>query len=294
MRNIVTVCWMAVWVVAAGVSAPSAAVAQSASQCQYHSDCESGAVCKEGRCIQRSSLVDQWSAQEACGEDRRCRIERLKRQNQARRRIEKLEDEKKFQRMVDNMTDEELEDYPRIDRPWTFDIRTSRQGVLGLAAGYTFFGQLRTELHYVYWNSYVDVNVDEQFISGSQSIHFLIPGLYYFFLRESEFTPYAATTFMWASGSYNGGFSGGFGGSGNGGVGDFDTEYHALGLQGGIDWQMEDQGAHLRLGLAYRPLLYNQARFGPGNYSDQGRRAMEKWFEQMVRIDVILMGGWSF
>ena len=293
MRRIVTTIWMAAWVTVAGAAAPSTATAQSNRQCRYHSDCESGAVCLGGKCVQRSSVVDRWSAEEACGEDRRCRIERLKRKNEARRRVEKLEDEKKFQRMVDNLTDEELEDYPRIDRPWTFDVRTSRQGVLGLAAGYTFFGQLRPELQYVYWNAFVDVTVDQTFISGSQSMHFLIPGLYYFFLRKGEFTPYAAASFMWASGNYNGGYGGSFGGSGSG-PSDFGTEYHALGLQGGLDWQMEDQGAHLRLGLAYRPLLYNQARFGPGNYSDQGRRAMEKWFEQMVRIDVIFMAGWSF
>ncbi len=276
-----------------------AAAASDASEqgCQYHVDCPTDHVCRRGACVETDRAFEEFSADEACGADRRCRIERLERRNRARRHARKLDEERHLEEMLDEREQKEIEEIPRLDRPFSFDIRISRMGVLGLAAGYTFENRLRPELQYVHWNAWVTVDHEDQHYGGNQQMNFVMPGLFYFFL-ESEITPYGAAKFVYGRGSFDSGATrtvpGSDGGSEEQEIGRVDTIYHALEFEAGVDAQLTPFGAHTRLGLAYRPLIYNQARIEAGQYADQTRGALEQWFGEMMRIDVIFMVGWAF
>lgn len=271
-------------------------VAGHGEPCDYHVDCASGHVCVRGVCVKSANALDVVSANDACGQDRRCRLERLKRKNRARRHARKLEEEQYAESVIEQNRQNRIEDRPRLDRPLVVDVRGSRLGILGLTAGYTLFGKLRPELQFVYWNAYVSATFRDDSYSGQQPMTFFMPGLTWFFM-ESEFVPYASASFVYATGTFDQNtYSFSPVGQQQQSVrpAEVDTEYHAVELQAGVDYQMEKKGAHLRLGLAYRPLIYNQARIDPGTYADQTRGALTNWYKQMVRIDVIVLAGWAF
>lgn len=263
-------------------------------ECSYHVDCPQDHMCVRGKCERSERVVEDMTAQEACGQDRRCRIERLKRRNRARRHARMLEEERELEAQIDQFQEEELEDYPRLDRPFSADLRFSRFGLLGLSAGYTFFGRLRAELQFAHHPNYdVFTTVDSREFSGSQTMHWVVPGLVYFF-TDGVFAPYGGLSFVYGFGSYEEFGPTEVGGDDSRPEGAVDTEYHAVELKSGVDYQMREMGAHLRFGLAYRPLIYNQARLGPGQYADLTRRAMEDWFGSLAQIDVMILAGWAF
>lgn len=270
-------------------------------ECDYHVDCPSKHVCWRGTCVQSSEAIDVFmqndqSADAKCGADRRCRINRLKRQNRARRQARKIEEERYVENLVDERQKKQLQAIPRRDNPIGFDLRISRMGAAGLTGGYSLLGRLRPELHFVHWAADVGVDYEDEYFDGRQPTNFLIPGLYYFF-TDGPFAPYASAAFVYGWGSFDRYGSTSFDDEGNSTTvapDSLDTEYHAVEIGAGLDYQVKKLGAHLRLGLAYRPLIYNQARRSPGQYHKRSREALEKWFEQMAQIDVIFLAGWAF
>jgi len=264
-------------------------------ECSYHVDCPDDHLCVRGSCERSENVVEKMTAREACGQNRRCRLERLERRNRARRHAQMLEEERELEAQIEQFEEDELADYPRLDRPFSADLRFSRFGLLGLSVGYTFFGHLRAELQFAHHPAYdVSTTIEGREFSGSQNVNWFTPGLVYFF-TDGVFAPYGGLSFVYGFGSYEE-----FGAPP---VDDrrrrdtdaaVDTEYHALELKAGVDYQMREMGAHLRLGLAYRPLIYNQARLGPGQYADLTRRGMEDWFGSLAQIDVMLLAGWAF
>jgi hypothetical protein len=297
MRNwiataIVVLVWLGAGSVAAQEESDDGEAASSEEVvCEYHVDCPSDHVCRRGTCVESSEVMEEFSAEDACGADRRCRINRLKRRNRARRHARKLEEERHVEQMLEERNKEALTEVPRLDRPMVFDLRISRMGLLGLVGGYTLFGRLRPELQFVHWNADVSVDYEDTWYSGDQTLNFLMPGLFYFF-GDSEYVPYLGTKFVYGWGSYSGQHA--RQPDSNGDFDSVDTEYHALELEGGVDYQMEEFGGHARLGLSYRPLIYSQARIKPGQYADATQGAMEKWFGQMMRIDIVFLAGWAF
>lgn len=266
---------------------PEAGESKRTSECIYHDDCPARQLCHGGRCVKRSKFTEYTSANDECGNDRRCRIERLERRNRARRQTELIRQERQLQELIDEYQAKRIEEYPRLDRAFSADLRASRLGVLGLSVGYTFLGRLRPELHLAYNGGYsVSQNIDDQRFSGTQEVGYVIPGLLYFFLT-SDFTPYAGLSFLYGTGTYNG-----F----NGPATDtsLETEYHALSVKAGIDYQLNGSGFHARAGLAYRHLIYSQARRSPGLYVEQTREALEQWFNDITRIDILVLVGWAF
>jgi len=278
-------------------SSSSEQSADGGPECSYHVDCPTDYVCWQGSCVQTSEALDiMSSADDQCGADRRCRIERLKRKNSARRQARRLEEERYVDNLVDRQNEQRLEEMPRRDKPLGVDLRASRMGVAGLVGGYTLPGRLRPELHVVYWGADVRVTRENVRYRGFQPTTFLIPGFYYFFL-DSPFSPYASAAFVYGWGNYNGRstVSSDDGRRSSESTSDeLDTEYHAIELGGGIDYQIKGLGAHLRLGLTYRSLIYNQARLAPGQYHDPTQAALEQWFQKMAQIDVIFLAGWAF
>jgi hypothetical protein len=236
------------------------------------------------------------TAAEMCGADRQCRINYLKRSNRARRHIEQIEQEQRAQETIDRIKQSQMKAYPRLDRPFSVDWRVSRMGALGVAAGYTFGGHVRGELHVA--RNWFRFNQDLQRqgttldINGTQPVTFVMPGVYYFFV-DSDFSPYLGANFVYGRGELDvsgGSIQGGDGGS----TESVGTEYHAVGLEGGVDLQWHGNGFHTRLGVAYRPKLYHQARLSAGNYSEIGREAIDQWYNQTVKLDIVFLFGWSF
>lgn len=262
------------------------AAQQSGRTCQYDLECPATYSCNEqGQCVQRG-YIEQAPADDECGQDRRCRIDRLKRRNQARRHQQIIEEERQVQRLLDRREEERLDDSPRLKSPVVADLRVSRLGPLGVHAGYTLFGHLQPELSL----GYSSLNV---FTSGTTSLSGDFSGWWFefgasYFLLENWFSPYLSAGFLLMNGEFDS-FSGGF-------VVDFARPraiFHAGAVGGGIDLQL-GFGLNTRLGMVYRPLIYNQARIGPGQYDPQTRQGLADWFNQAARIDVIWLLGWAF
>ena len=257
--------------------------------CQYDLECGGANYCNDrGRCVPRGTIgqpTDE-SAGDECGADRRCRIDRLERRNKAARHAKIIEEEKYVQTILANEEEERLKKFPRLADPLSGDIRISRLGPLGLHAGYTFFGHLQAELDVAYSDLYVYVPADGGGgeVSGYHQGTFLRGGASYFLL-ESWFSPYLSAGFQFGTGRFrNDSFF--FGGNGT------TTEFHAADFGGGVDVQF-GFGLHTRLGLAYRPLIYNQARIGPGQYDVVAQQGLARWYDEAVRIDVVWLLGWA-
>jgi len=312
--SLITVVIGCVLVAGSAAAVPPGAGSSSAENgdggsCEYHTDCESGTFCFGGECQPVEDVVQTLSsasgdtsietmANDECGGDRQCRIDRLRRKNRARRHVQKLEEEQQAEETIQRIQESKLEEMPRLDRPIGFDWRVSRLGALGVAAGYTFGGRLRGELQFARnWfsvNQTVDVQGNDISFNGSQPISFVLPGIYYYFLK-SDFSPYLGATFVYGKGELSVGSSSLGSGGSDGEVSDnLGTEYHGIGLHGGLDFQWRGNGFHSRLGVAYRPKLYHQARISAGNYSELGRRVIDQWYQQVVRLDVVFLLGWNF
>lgn len=274
--------------------------------CEYHTDCDSGYLCMAGSC-QTTAAVRQallnvdgdsygLTASEACGGNRQCRIDHLKQHNRRQRRQERARTAEAAREKASEIQKRQLKEFARLDNAISVDWRASRLGALGIAAGYTFGGRLRAELQLAhrrfFFNQTIESQESDYDVNGRQRVTFLMPGVYYFFL-ESDFTPYLGATFLYGRGQLNASTNS-FGDNQAPEQPDLGTEYHSIGLHGGLDFQWQGNGFHSRLGLAYRPPIYQQARISAGQYSESGREAIEQWYNEMVRIDVVFLLGWSF
>jgi hypothetical protein len=245
------------------------------------------------------------TALETCATDRRCRLDRIKRKNQARRLSQQLRDEQVVAAIVAEQEKERRRSLPRVDKPWLVDQRTSLFGVLGLDLGYSFGRIFQAGTSYLHDSD--DVWVEGDLTTGfggwggDLSTHWWTTGVS-LLPYTGSFTPYAGVAFarVW---------------------GDFDSElyiprtvvlpdgntyietdvetrsvaveFHAVELQAGIDFQAQ-AGFHARLGFVYRAPVYTQARTGPGEYHDEVRSAMKDWFDDNARFDFALTVGWAF
>lgn len=270
---------------------PVTVAAQSGGRtCQYDLECGVGQACnEEGRCAMRGDVGEDEGADDECGTDRRCRIDRLKRKNDARRHADNIEEERQVRRMIEEAEDERLENFPRLDKPLSGDLRVSRLGALGVHLGYIFAGHIQPEFEFAYSSLSVFAPAEGS-SSGLDGFHdgwwFKLGAAY--FLLESWFSPYIAGGFVLGTGRY---YSYDFGFFDSSGA-DLGTRYHAGEIGGGIDMQFKF-GLHTRLGIAYRPLIYNQARIGPGQYDPSTRQGLASWFNDAVAIDVVWLLGWA-
>ena len=258
-------------------------VSAQVSQCQYDSQCASHLVCMAGECTQPS--VDNRNAEDTCGNDRRCRIDRLKRRNNARRKAEVLSEERQVQQMVDAQQAERERDNPRVAAPATLDWRISRLGALGFAGGWTFAGQLRAEGEFVFNESDIYFSTSNFFggIDGFQETTFVSARAVYFIL-DSWFSPYVSAGVKVGWGDFNA--YDGFGSQ-------LESTYHAVEAGLGFDVQFEF-GMHSRLGVDFRPLIYSQASSEPGVYNEIAKDGLEDWWADDALIDVVWMIGWAF
>jgi hypothetical protein len=265
----------------------------SGERCEYDLQCFDGDVCFEGECTPEESLPTYRGADSECGRDRRCRIDRLKRRNEARRRLKILREEEMVRRELQRLRKEELESRPREKNPWNLGWRFSLPTPAGFTAGYTFAHPFRVELTYHNVNetyfSFDDATSTE--FNGDVDTNFIDAGITYT-VFTSGVTPYLKAGAMYGFGSYQS-FTNFFGGGGS-----TDTVFHALNLEGGLDffWDLTESagGLHARVGAAFRPLIYHQARIEPGVYDEGVRNGLQSWWDETMFVDLQFIIGWGF
>lgn len=274
--------------------AVQAAAQKGGRTCQYDLECGPTQSCNDyGRCISRG-VVDGHveSAEDECGTDRRCRLDRLARKNAARRHAKTIREEEQVRDILAEEEEERLKERPRLKDPLSADLRISRLGASGAHIGYVFFGRLQPEFEFIWSSLYAYTPSGEDGAAGLDGYHdgwFFRFGATYFLL-ESWFSPYLSAGFQLGTGqfqSYSYDLDFDFVGSSN-----LDTKFHAAEVGGGMDLQFAF-GMHTRLGLAYRPLIYNQARYGPGSYDPTTRQGLARWYKQAAGVDIIWLIGWA-
>ncbi len=214
---------------------PAFAMAQDApAQCLYDFQCDGVNVCKAGRCV-RPDYVPQSSSDDLCGADRRCRIDRLKRTNAARRHLVVLNEEETTRRVVEEAEREIQGPQPRLDTPLVVDWRLSRAGVAGFSLGYGLTPIIGVEVQGFYYEDYFyeasSYDLELMFLGASgvlftnpgQVAGYVSVGFNYVFgtASESDFASYVSN----------------------------DTVMHVIELQAGVDVH-SDLGFHTRLGVA--------------------------------------------
>ncbi len=254
------------------VAAPAAA-----ETCEYDAECESNEICREGQCVDESDVI--------CGrDDRQCRIRVLKRRNQARRLQRMIREEREVERVLERRRADSVQENPRIRDRLSAGLRVSIFTPLGFGVGYGFTPHIRAEFQYAHQEG--DISNNE--ISGFHEGSFFEAALVWIPF-DAWATVYGSAGISVLSGTFNS-----FGGFGSvSPAGELDTIYHALALGGGFDIQFEF-GLHTRLGLAYRPLLYNQASFEPGVYDPETQSGLSTWFGEDISLDLVWLIGWAF
>ena len=272
--------------------------AQGGRTCQYDLECSVAEACSDaGVCVRRGSIDTPRSGEQSadeCGADRRCRLDRLKRKNRAKRHAKTMGEERRVRRLIEDQEQERLEQRPRENKPLSASIRISRLGPIGLHAGYIFLGRIQPTFEFTYSPDlfvWAPATADSFGISGDLEAWWFRGGLSYFLL-DSWFSPYLTAGFQVGTGSYDTDnydfdvdFSGGFGT-------ELRSRFHAGEFGGGFDMQFKF-GLQTRLGVVYRPLIYNQARTGPGQYDPQTRQGLAEWYQRGAAVDVVWLLGWA-
>ncbi|MFP4600040.1 MAG: outer membrane protein [Persicimonas sp.] len=261
--------------------------AQAAVYCNEHTRCPQGTSCVENRCVledeatAESQAAPDPNARQECGTDRRCRIRRLARKNRARRHAAQIREEKRLQRLIDAEYQREHDSIVRRADPWIADLHIRAETGTGLLVGYAVVPRIRVEgtFHYDDVDFYHDL--DDRFVEGRHDFtEFGLGPTYYFY--DSVFTPYARAAFSYRSGN--------FAPWGTGTVSLLDTEFHILTAGAGADAQF-DNGFHMRVGLLYRYLVFNEASIDVGQYDDEVRQAFN---DDFFPLDLELLIGWAF
>ena len=249
----------------------------AAEVCEYDAECDANEICVDGECVDETDVI--------CGkDDRQCRIRILKRRNEARRLERMIREERQVEQVLEDRRTRAFKENPRIEDRITIGLRVSTFGPLGFGAGYGFTPHLRAEIQYAHQETDIFGSEIDGFHEGTffEAALVWIP-------FEAWATFYGSAGIAILSGTFNS--FGGFGSASP--AGQLDTIYHALALGGGFDIQFEF-GLHTRLGLEYRPLLYNQASFEPGVYDSEIQSGLNTWFDEDMGLDLVWLIGWAF
>ena len=291
---------------------------QRSEACMYDSDCDQGQMCRIGMCrsdpnasasspqepaepdpfraLEPPGEVDDRSAAEACGGDRRCRIERLKRRNRARRYTGMLREEQIARQTQERLEERERAKKHRLVKPLAADLYLTFLGG-GLGLSYTHQARWRFEstLTFMfdrYISEDVTVGAQTQYFEGSLRLrNFGFQAAY--LLRDGWWSPYVGLGALYSRGSYEAYFfDDGFGFGGSDGA-QTTVIMHVVQGSAGFDAQV-GFGARARLGLLLRQPIYTQARYSRGNYDETTRALLEGWFQSNQRIGLEFSLGWAF
>ncbi len=239
----------------------------------------------------RESAQNDRSAASECGGDRRCRLDRLKRANSARRYAGQLEAERyalSVQRGLDMRAAEEI---LRMQKPATVEFYSSFMGI-GASGGYTFLdGTLRAEGLFSFNSEYIyeDVNVagQEIYIDGNINAVSIGANATYLF-NTGWWSPYVTGGAIYSFGDFGTYFYDDFGSD----FGDRDMEMHIVQAASGFDVQA-GFGLRGRIGATLRYPIFVQTTQG-GVIDKTTREALRSWFTQTKLLGVEFSAGWAF
>ena len=288
----------------------------SVTSCVFTTSCPYGYLCRGGMCIQQPQEISQRNDQpnakkesfpdpdksgqaitappkpttnEECSRDRRCRINRLRRNNNARRYVDMTQQEAYVMQYQRRYKETVISDIYRLVDPITaeFILQMNNPALgAGLIAGYTFSGKFRLEVGWSYADDYVYLDNFEEdlFLDGNIDMSsFSLVGTYMF--KTSWWSPYLSAGLIYATGEF-GSFDN-FSSSG------LSVLFHALHAAAGVDFQ-SSFGLRGRLGLVYRYPVYVRAAFGPGQYDETTREGLRAWYSQDMSILPEFSFGWAF
>ena len=229
-----------------------------------------------------------------CGADRRCRIDRLKRRNQARRYQSMLLEEDQARRTQERLATKKAEENIRLNKPLTAEFYVTRMGP-GVAVGYTLASRFHLDASITRRDSYIydSVTVDgsQVYIEGSyNSVNIAAQATYY--LRTGMFAPYFSGGVFYGRGGLSPYYYDDFG-FGDSSGSDSTVILHVVQGSLGLDAQSR-LGARARLGFMLRQPIYTQARYSPGNYDTSTKSLVEGWFKENQRFGVEFSLGWAF
>lgn len=232
------------------------------------------------------------TSDEACSRDRRCRINRMRRQNNARRYVKQTDQEAYALRAQRSYQDKIISDVNRLVSPYSADLMFNGAGIgVGLLVGYMFNAAWRLELGWLsvsdyayFFDSTTGASLDGQVDLNTFSLNMT------YLFRESWWSPYAGAGLDYGTGGYGSGFFDGFGG---GGSSDLSVTIHGLRASAGLDFQF-GFGVRSRLGVVYRTSVYTRAATSPGVYDDFTKLGLEGWYSESMSLIPEYSIGWAF
>lgn len=244
----------------------------------------------------KDEVFESKNASQECARDRRCRIDRLKRQNRARRYMEIVDAEEEALEFQRHHAQTKRREVLRLVRPFNVSFGATPWGT-SLSAGYTLWGKWRLEGKVLWLNTqYVEETVNiqgvESFVDGSTDA--LFGGLQAIYLfNPGWWSPYVGGEALYGRGSllpsyYEEDF--GFGGLSIGEQ--MDLTYHLVGAAVGVDLQL-DWGLRGRVGLTARHPLFVNARSNDV-IVQYARKMITTWFEEEQRFGFEISIGWAF
>ncbi len=272
---------------------PNKQIATSSSSSQQTSggDVQMSSTTEPGM---QGDALQNVTTEEECDMDRRCRINRLKRRNQARRYQTMLEEEQRVMDYQSSVKQKRKDAKPRTAKPLSTEFYVSFG--FGFAAAYSLSDHLRLEGTLTYLDSYVDAEtvVDGQTVYSSGYVDgWNAGGAVTYLMRSSWWTPYVSGAMILHRGNYSswGGYDGfGFDFEGSSGV---QSIMHLAEARFGFDVQL-NFGARARLGVLYRYPIYTQAKTGVASYDDGSREILNEWIKGERRIAPEFSIGWAF
>lgn len=287
-------CWrfMMPFALVLGTATASARAATPRTTTPSHGGGTSNAEAK----ADQARALNEVQAEKLCGTDRRCRIERLKGLNRARRRVQHLREESRALGRAKQLEEEQRRRRVRSYKPYSILQMVSRLGPLAAEFGLGLSERLRLEAKLTLQLG--DANLD----GGSLSTPLWAELTGTFLPRTNRLSPYVSAGAFIGSAQINprGFDSDEFFFDDNGGVigspeglKKIGMRIHGVHATIGLDFQAEI-GAHLKAGLTYRHAFYVQARRAKGEYDEQLRRQLRRWFKSNNQWDFVFGLGWAF
>ncbi len=236
------------------------------------------------------------SATVQCGSDRRCRIQRLKRVNRARRKIDNLEAEEAARLLAAKLALKQQDLVVRAHKRYSAQLSISTLGVTSAGVGVALTPHVRLELKLTSQqsgylnNGYMSAPLWGEFSTAYMPLKtkltpFVAVGAFMGSARIERYGSRSVPEFLVDGQNDGSGYAGD--------VSQTEMRVHGVQLALGIDFQAR-VGARLQLGLMFRQPIYVQARNGKADYDAALRKDIRRRFKEYNRWDIFLNYGWAF
>ncbi len=259
------------------------------------------------------------AADDLCGEDRRCRLARLKKVSASRHFSAQRGADFRSLKFMDTAQARGLSDVPRLRRPWGADLRVDSDAATGVSGRYNISGHWQVAASYqaVVYSKAVELNSRTIDLQSDPLSIYSLEGVY--LTRLGSFSPlvgFGARYLIGQASIYDtnapadpgilGTLAGVLAnivgstppipglGAGGPARGEGELEGHLVTLKGGVDYQVLSTGFHGRLVLSYTyPLFMGHRDAGTGDNLPT-RQSAADWAASYLTWNLELSLGWSF